>query len=72
MKLVSVQSRGNRLVRVMKMGSRAFGSYYVVWGKDYNYSPEWGATVSGCPVSAPKTKPAALKAAAEWLERAEI
>lgn len=70
MKLISVQSRGDRLVRVVKQRIRPFYCF-ILWGKKISYSEEWGATISADILGSYDTDKQAIKAATEWLEGAK-
>lgn len=66
MKLISVQSRGDRLVRVVK----TFKRLYIAYGKRHSYHPEWGETNIATTISASTEEVEALKAAEQWLKGA--
>ena len=66
MKLISVQSRGDRLVRVLKVRPYV----YDLIGKIIGYSEHAGVTIRAVVFDYELTKKQALKAAEKWLEGA--
>jgi len=71
MKLISVQSRGDRLARIVKQRIRPFYCF-TLWGKRIRYSEEWGATIDAEILGSYDTDRQAIKAAAKWLEGATL
>ena len=72
MKQISIQSRGDRLVRVIDRGPHVREEYrFNVWGKISHYQHAWWLTVRAILVADSTKKNLALKAAAEWLRDAK-
>lgn len=70
MKLISVQSRGDRLVRITKGNDK--NSWFWVCGKDMRVSFEHGVLITAPLFVARTTKTEAMRAANCWLEGARL
>jgi len=70
MKLVSLQSRGNRIARIIKTRTSS-GHRYDVIGKTMRYSDACGISITVLVVDWFFRKERALKVANAWLEAAE-